>query len=218
MGVISRGTGLRVLPLVLVVCPLFAVPKLRLVETAVGPVSAAQGAGATVRTVEAYNAGDGFLNLSVTSSASWLSGAAGAARNCSSRLGACLPIQVTMQPAALPRGLHTATLTVSDPNAADAPQTITVTLAVGGAIPDRLDLFVAPNGSSAETTFTSHSRLVTSPGTQSGGAWLSVALDGAGSFRFVLPYIVRAKHLDGMGEGVYTGSIAVSGSQLAADN
>ena len=48
------------------------------------------------------------------------------------RAGACIPIQVGFQTSALARGSYTGTITVSDPNAVDAPQTIVVTVAVGG--------------------------------------------------------------------------------------
>jgi hypothetical protein len=43
---------------------------LRLVLSTVGPVSIAQGANGSAPAVEAYNAADGSLNLSLTSSAS----------------------------------------------------------------------------------------------------------------------------------------------------
>jgi uncharacterized protein (TIGR03437 family) len=169
--------------------------------------------------VEAFNGGDGTLALSVSSSAAWAVPSVGAARGCSARAGTCLPIQVALNTASLARGGYTGTITVSDPNAMDAPQTITVTVAVGGAVPDRLDLFVAPDGSAAEASFTTNSaQLQARAATDGGGNWLSVALDGVGSFRFVLPYKVLARHLAGMAEGSYRGTVTTSGSSLAADN
>ncbi len=218
MGLISRRALQGVLLLGVVVCPLAAAPKLRLVEAAIGPVSVAQGSNGPTRTVEAYNDGDGALNLSVSSSASWAVASVGAQRGCASRGGTCLPIQVALNTASLARGSYTGTITVSDPNALDAPQTITVTVLAGGGVPDRLDLFVAPNGSTAEATFTSNSPLQARASTDGGGSWLSVALDGMGTFRFVLPYRVAARHLDGMAEGAYRGTVTVSGSSLTADN
>jgi uncharacterized protein (TIGR03437 family) len=219
MGLMRRGTLLWVLLFTGVVCPLAAAPKLRLVETTIGPVSVAQGGTGPTRTVEAYNGGDGTLALSVSSSAPWAVASVGASRNCSARAGSCIPIQVALNTASLARASYTATVTVSDPNALDAPQTITVTVLAGGGVPDRLDLFVAPNGSTAETSFTTNSaQLQARAATESGGNWLSVALDGIGSFRFVLPYRVLARHLAGMAEGSYRGTITTVGSSLAADN
>jgi uncharacterized protein (TIGR03437 family) len=219
MGLIRRGTLPWVLLLTGVVCPLAAAPKLRLVETTIGPVSVAQGGAGPTRTVEAYNGGDGSLALSVGSSVPWAVASVGAPRGCSARAGSCIPIQVAMNPASLARGVYTGTVTVSDPNALDAPQTITVTVAAGGAVPDRLDLFVAPNGSTAEASFTTNSaQLQARTATDGGGNWLLVALDGVGTFRFVLPYLVSARHLAGMAEGSYRGTITTVGSSLAADN
>ncbi|MCX6635981.1 MAG: hypothetical protein NT090_13005, partial [Acidobacteria bacterium] len=172
----SRGTLRRVLLLAAAVCPLAAAPKLRLVETTLGPVSVAQGSGGPTRTVEAYNGGDGTLSLAVSSSVSWAVASVGAQRACFSRAGACLPIQVALNTASLARGSYTGTITVSDPNALDAPQTITVTVLAGGGVPDRLDLFVAPNGSTAEAVFTTNSSLQPRASTDSGGNWLMVVL------------------------------------------
>ena len=93
-----------------------------------------------------------------------------------------------------------------------------MTVLAGGGVPDRLDLFVAPNGSTAETVFTTNSALQTRASTESGGNWLMVVLNGVGSFQFAIPYRVAAKHLDGMAEGTYRGSVAITGSNLAADN
>jgi hypothetical protein len=218
MGLGSSGTLKRVLLVLAAVCPLAAAPKLRLVETTLGPVSVAQGSGGPTRTVEAYNGGDGALRLAVSSSVNWAVASVGAQRNCVSRPGACLPIQVALNTAALARGAYTGTITVSDPNALDAPQTITVTVLAGGGVPDRIDLFVAPNGSTARTVFTANNSLRTSASTTSGGNWLMVVLDGVGSFQFAIPYRVAAKHLEGMSEGTYRGSVTITGSNLAADN
>lgn len=218
MGLMSRGTLGRVLLLSAVVCPLAAAPKLRLVETTLGPVSVAQGSGGPTRTVEAYNGGDGALRLAVSSSVTWAVASVGAQRGCLSRAGACLPIQVALNTASLARGSYTGTITVSDPNALDAPQTITVTVLAGGGVPDRLDLFVAPNGSTAETVFTTNSSLQTRASTDNGGNWLMVVLNGVGSFQFAIPYRVAARHLEGMAEGTYRGSVTITGSSLAADN
>lgn len=193
-------------------------PKLRLVDTTVGPVSVAVGAGGATQTVEAYNAGDGNLALTLSSSASWINPSVGAARACRLRAGNCLPLQLALQTASLAKGVYTGIVTVSDPNAVDAPQTITVTVQMGGGVPDRLDFFVAPNGSSAESVGQSNSQIRGSVRTDSGGSWLAFSLLGAGSFSFVQPYRVTVTHQPGMAEGTYNGSLTISNSSLAAEN
>jgi uncharacterized protein (TIGR03437 family) len=195
-----------------------AAPKLRLSSATVGPVSIAQGANGILQTVEASNGGDGNLSLQLASSVSWITTAIGGSRPCFDRPGACLPISINLQTSALARGIYTGRVTVSDSNALDAPQSITVTVQIGGGVPEQANLFVAPNGSSDEVRFITNSQLSSSATTQSGGPWLSIGLDGSGSFRFVMPYRISARHLEGMAEGTYTGSVAVSGSPVAGEN
>jgi uncharacterized protein (TIGR03437 family) len=210
----------RLFPIVLVFSSTaFALPQLRLSQTVVGPLSVAQGAD-TAAVVEAANVGDGNLNVQVASSVPWLTARAGALRDCALRLQACTPLEITVRSSTLARGTHTGVLTVSDPNALDAPQTITVTVNVGGTVPERADLYVAPNGSTAALRFTSTSQLQTSAATTSGGQWLAVGLEGGGSFRFGQPnpYRIAVTHLPGMAEGTYNGTVTVAGSSIAADN
>ncbi len=195
-----------------------AAPKLRLTATTVGPVSVNTGASPAQRTVEAYNAGDGTLGLAVSASASWLSAALGGARPCALQEGQCIPINISFNTAALARGTYTGFITVSDPNALDAPQTISVTVNAGGAIPDSLDLYVAPNGSSDQLRFSTNSLLRSTANTQSGGPWLSLALEGSGSFRFQFPYRIQAQHLEGMAEGAYNGTLQVIDSAVTQEN
>lgn len=218
----SRGAETRkvAVPFLLFVLAVSAeaAPKLRLTAAAVGPVSVNQGANAAAQTVEAFNAGDGNLSLQTSASATWLSASVGGSRPCSQREGACLPVAITFNTAALARGSYTAFLTVSDANALDAPQTISVTVQVGGGVPDSVDLFVPPNGGSDAARFTANSQLSGNVNTTSGGAWLSLALEGAGSFRFLFPYRIQARHQEGMAEGTYNGTIAVGGSNVAAEN
>lgn len=197
---------------------LYGAPKLRLTTAAVGPVSIAQGAAGAPQTVEAYNAGDGSLNLSVQSSSAWVVPSVSPPRPCSSQPGVCFPIVISLPTASLGKGTYTAIITVRDPNAIDAPQTITVTVQIGGGVPDRLDFYVAPNGSAAEARFSTNGLISAVASTQTGGQWLTVTLEGAGSFRFVFPYVVRAAHQAGMREGAYSGSVTVSNSPLAAEN
>lgn len=196
----------------------WAQPKLRLSTTTVGPVTFAQGALAAGQTLEARNAGNGSLNLTLSSDVPWMTAAVGAARACTVLTGTCLPINIGFQSTALARGIYTGTLTVRDPNAIDAPQFVTVTIQAGGGVPDRVDFFLPPNGSSSEVAFTTGSALQTNVTTASGGNWLSLALDGSGTVRFTFPYRIVGRQIPSTPVGVYQGSIVTSGSSFAGDN
>ena len=182
-----------------------AAPKLRLSTTAVGPVVVVQGGSTSAPAVDYTNAGDGSLNLSVKSPVPWLTPIVSGGR-----------IIFNVQSGALARGSYTGLVTVSDPNAVDAPQTISVTIQVGTAVPDKVDLYVAPNGSSDSIGFVAGSKLNSTITTQSNLPFLS--LNGSGSFSFNVPYQITGKHLPGMAEGNYAGTIVTSGSNFAADN
>jgi len=216
--------SLRSRSLMMILCGLaltasaWAQPKLRLVTTALGPLTFAQGAIPAAQSIEAYNAGTGALNLTLSSNVPWMTAAVGAARNCSSRTGTCLPLNIAFSTSTLARGIYTGTLTVRDPNAIDAPQTITVSVQPGGGVPDRADLYVPANGGSVEVPFVTTSQLTSRVSTSSGGDWLALALDGQGSFRFRWDYKIVARHLPGLPEGAYNGSLALTGSTFPADN
>ncbi len=202
----------------LLVSSLAAAPKLRLVSSTVGPLSITQGANGAVQTVEAYNGGTGALSLSAASSVSWFTPTVGASRACTGRTGTCIPVQLTLQTSSLAKGSYTGTLTISDPNAIDAPQTVTVTVQIGGGTPDRVDLYTPPNGTYTDKTFYTNSSLTSAISTTDGKSWLSFSLDGTGTFGFVFPYRFRATHLTGMAEGTYNGSVTITKSAVAAEN
>jgi uncharacterized protein (TIGR03437 family) len=191
-------------------------PKLRLAQTALTPASIAQGSNGPTQSVEARNAGDGALSLQVSSSVSWLVPTIGAARTCVDGNGSCLPIQIALQTASLAKGTYTGFVTVNDPNAIDAPQTIAVTVQIGGNVPDKLEYFLPLKGT-ASTSFTTASAANVSATTQTGGGWLSVAQDGVGTFRFNVPYRVTAS-AGSLAASDYSGTVTVSGSSLAAEN
>lgn len=197
---------------------LFAVPILRLENSAVGPVSVAVGQNGPQQIVEAYNTGDGQLNLALSASEEWLAPAVGALRPCADRPGNCVPLNVALNTAALTRGTYTGTVTVTDPGATDAPQTITVTIQVGSSIPDEATFYVPPNGAAEELPFETGSELQTNITTQDGGGWLSIVLDGSGTFRFVYPYRLIARNLGGQPEGTYDGTLTIAGSAFPPDN
>jgi uncharacterized protein (TIGR03437 family) len=209
---------------------IYAVPELRLETATVGPISVAVGSNGAAQTVNAFNAGDGELHpaLSVSANAAWLHGGAGKARPCTSRAGQCWPLSFSFETAKLSRGVYTGTVTVSDPDAADAPQTITVTVNIGGSVPDKVDLFVAPaktrnftltaNGSKDIHTFTTNGSMAVKFAPETGGQWLQISLDGAGTYRFPYPWRITSTYQDGMAEQTYSGTVTTSGSSLAEDN
>ncbi len=194
--------------------------KLRLTDTTLGPISIAAGSNGTTQTIEAFNAGSGSLALSFASNATWLTATAGASRACQIAVqqNVCIPINIALSTATLAAGSYTGIITVRDPNAIDAPQTISVTVQMGGGVPSTVFLYTPPNGGSDNVTFATNSVLTTSVSTSSGGNWLNIAYEGQGSFRFVQPYRIVGTHIAGLPEGTYNGTIQVGGSAFAADN
>ena len=199
---------------------LYALPELRLEATTVGPVSVPVGGGAPARTVEAYNAGDGDLKLSliVETPAPWLKASVGAARHCTARTGQCVPLSFAFETGKLPRGMYTAIVSVNDPNAADAPQTIVVTTAVGGTVPEKAELYVAPDKSRDARTFSTNGRIDLKFKAEDGGDWLQLSEDGAGSFRFPYPWRITGVGLRTLKQGIYHGEVSTAGSSLPDDN
>jgi uncharacterized protein (TIGR03437 family) len=194
-----------------------AAPMLRLVNTAVVPVPLPAGSNGGTQIVEAYNAGDGSLSLAgnPASSVSWIATSYGPSRACTTTTASatCIPLQLTLNTSALAAGTYTASVTVNGAaDVVDAPQTITVTVRIGG-----LNVYVAP-GATSDVSFSTHSPLNGSASTQDGNLWLSLAQDGSGSFKFTFPYKVHVAPPAGMAQGTYSGSLVTSGSSFGLDN
>lgn len=196
---------------------LAAAPKLRLSSAAAGPFSIAQGQDGNAQSVDAFNAGDGELSLSAQSSESWLVASIGGSQGCGQPGGVCFPVRMELKTAELSKGIYTGFVTVSDPNAIDAPQTISVTVQVGGGVPQEVRMYVPPNGSEVRRTFTTSTSFQASASI-SGGPQLRVLGSGGGSFRTVYSYDLVATADEGTPEGEYNGNISISGSPLGDDN
>ena len=191
-----------------------ATPRLGISPQTAYTVSVATGQNGSPIVVNAGNRGDGSLNLSVASSVSWLSASKGSQVACV--FGQCTAINIAVQTASLTKGTYTGFVTVSDPNAIDAPQSISVTAMVGGSVPDSL-AFYTPPGGSATQTFTTGGNPAVSASTSTGGTWLSVAMQGSGSFNFNVTYQVTAA-AGTLGVGSYQGQLALAGSSFSPDN
>ena len=196
-----------------------AAPRLRLVSSTVGPVSIAAGTNGAAQTVEIYNDADGSLSPKLTSSVTWIGTSVGAQRACTTRQGQCIPIQIALNTSALGAGTVTGIVTVDDNNAGvvDAPQTITVTVAIGGTVPGSVDVYVAPGGT-RDVEFATNSQFSGLAKTNDGGQWLSLSVDGTGSFRFLFPYRVHLAPAASMQSGTYNGTVTTAGSTFAPDN
>jgi len=106
-------------------------PAIGLNTTSLDP-GAGQGTSPPDDTFLIQNIGDGVLNYTISDDVSWLSVSP------TSGAGTDGPqtITVTYASAGLTVGTYEATITVSDPNAANDPQTIAVTLTVAPAVDD----------------------------------------------------------------------------------
>jgi uncharacterized protein (TIGR03437 family) len=206
----------RSLLVLLTVLPgLHGAPKLRLATSAIGPITVQAGQNGPAQQIDAANFGDGALALTATSNAPFVTVLIGPTKICTLR-PTCVPVNIGLNTSTLARGRYTATVTVNDPNAIDAPQTITVTVQAGSGVPDALTLFVPPAGTT-RTSFTTGSNLGTSVNPPPGQA-LSVAAIGGGSFSFAYSFQVTASTPAGTADGDYRGSFAVAGSANPADN
>jgi uncharacterized protein (TIGR03437 family) len=178
----------------------------------------AVGQNGPSQVIEAANVGDGQLSLSFTSSVPWASASAGVARPCQ-RLSApsCIPVTINFNTASLPRGLASGTITVNDPNAIDAPQSVVVLAQPGGGVPDRIDLFVPPDNRPVTTQFKTNSVLTYQTAQPGGGPSILLLQDGGGSFDFVRSYTLTARAPSGTAARDYPAAIQVTGSSFSGD-
>jgi uncharacterized protein (TIGR03437 family) len=197
-----------------------AAPKLRLTQTAVGPIIIAQGSNGPTflpsQRVFAYNGGDGSLNLTVASSDTWLAPTLGTPTTCQNGPG-CIEIKIGLPTSSLAKGSYSGFITISDPNAQDAPQTISVIVKIGGDVPDQISIFAPPGGGNSAPAFYTALNSITRVSTQSGGTWLSVSSANLGSFQFSTPYTVSAASGTNAG-GDYTGNVNIQTSPFQPDN
>jgi len=190
-----------------------AAPRLVLTQTAF-TVSVVPGSNGTTQTVDAGNSGDGTLSLTAASSVPWLVPTVGTSTKCALK-GPCIPVAIALQTSTLAAGTYTGTVTISDPSAVDAPQFVVVTAMVGGAVPSNLVFYLPPGGSASQDFITaSPVKDTIAPASP----WLSLAVDGQGTFTFNVPYKLTVTAASGMATGQSTATITLTGSSFAPDN
>jgi uncharacterized protein (TIGR03437 family) len=209
--------------------PLFAAPKLRLTNASVF-LKQSPGVASPNQTIYAYNIGDGSLNLSLSISPkrAWLTASVGPSEPCSSSAAVCIPLRFGLQTSNLAPGAHTAEIAVSDPNAADAPQIVTLTVQVDPAASSvsayvnpgsMLDVTIPPPPGTPAGVFSAPP--TTTVSTTDGGHWLSVSLGYASyaTLSYLASLIIHFTPPAAMPTGVYSGQISLSdmnGTQTVA--
>ena len=209
----ARFVPFLVLPLLLQWVPMMAAsapPQLSLQQTSV-TVPVVQGTNGPSQFIDAFNIGGGTLDLTATSNVTWLSATIGPNQVCG-LVGGCYPLTIALNTSSLATGAYTGILTLSDPKAIDSPQTLTVTVQVGGDVPSNLVFNLAPGGSTS-TNFTtgSGSKATISANT----SWLTVT---SSMSQGVETLTVQAKASSSMAANAYNGTITISGSKFAPDN
>jgi uncharacterized protein (TIGR03437 family) len=195
----------------LFVSGLSAAPRLNLIQTALA-VSVPTGTNGPTYSLDTFNIGSGTLSLQASSSVPWLVPTVGKSQVCGLR-GGCYPVSIAFQTSSLAAGTYTGIVTLSDPNAVDSPQTITVTAQVGGDTPGNLTFYLAPGGTTS-TTFTTNGPITTKVGN---APWLTTSTSAnAANGSYVTT--VTAKAGSSMAATDYNGTITISGSSFAADN
>ncbi len=185
---------------------LTAAPQLRLATSTIGPLNIPAGQNGVAQTVLATNIGDGSLSLSASANVSWIT---------ASIVGTS--VQIALPTSALPKGIATGIVTVKAANAVDSPQTIAVTVQMGGGVPDSLNLYLPPGGA-VTSTFVASNQLSAIASSPSGGLTLSVVSTGGTSFETTATYrVTAAAPAAATPETSYSSKISVISSGFAPD-
>ena len=198
------------LPLALA-ASLSAAARLNLPQTAL-TVSVPFGSNGPTSVLNAFNIGSGALNLQASSSVTWLTATVGQSTSCGLQ-GSCYPVSVAFLTGTLSTGTYTGVITLSDPNAVDAPQSIAVVVNVGGSVPSNLTFYAAPGGT-ASATFTTNGPITTQVGNAS---WLTTTTSSNATTGGYVTTL-NVKTTTAMSTGDYNGTVTVSGSSFTPDN
>lgn len=190
---------------------LSAAPRLNVAQTAL-TVSVPAGSNGPTYTIDTFNVGSGSLNLQASSSVPWLVPTVGPSQECGLR-GGCYPVSIAFQTSSLAAGTSTGTVTLSDPNALDSPQYITVTAQVGGDVPPSLTFYAAPGGS-VSASFTTNGPVTAKIANAS---WLTASTSlSTATGAYVTT--VTANAGTSMAANAYNATVTISGSSFAPDN
>jgi uncharacterized protein (TIGR03437 family) len=184
---------------------LYATPQLRLSTSTVGPLDIAVGQNGPTQTISATNIGSGTLALSASANVTWINATTTASS-----------VVLALNTSTLAQGIYTGLVTVSATGAIDAPQTIAVTVQMGGGVPNSLTFYVQPGGSTS-TGFIASNELTVSVEPPTGGLTLSVVALGGGSFQTTGSYLVKATAATTTPETSFAQTITVTSSKFAPD-
>ena len=205
--------GMRGLVVLAFLCgPATAAPMLRLSTSAL----VWRWSGGT-QTVCASNAGDGALALSaaVPSGVKWLTVSVGTGQTCAGAGSPGVPLLFVADVSSLAWGTYTASVTVSDPHAIDAPQVVTATVLVNGGDPVAIDQYLPP-GTQKDFSLLTYGCPSSTTSTRDGVTWLSVAEEsqimGTTGYRYYMciGIFIRLAPPASMAPGTYSGSVAVN--------
>ncbi len=171
--------------------------------------------------IEAWNAGDGNLALTVNGGTSdWLAPALGGMAPCSfDAARMCQAIGVLFEAATLPDGTYRGEVVVLDANAVDSPQRVPVTVYVDGNVPDRVDLYVRPDDANSDSTeFQTAGGPAPTLTVSPAGQYLLVSSSGQGSFKFQHTHRLTGVYGASLPVGDQDGSLTISGSSFGEDN
>jgi uncharacterized protein (TIGR03437 family) len=195
----------HILAVLLSAAALYATPQLRLSTSTVGPLNIAVGQNGTTQTISTTNIGDGTLTLSASANVSWIT---------ANIVGT--NVQIVLNTSSLTQGIVTGLVTVTAANAIDSPQTVAVTVMMGGGVPSSINLYMPPGGA-ASTTFTASNSLNASASPPA-GVTLAILSEGGGSFQTTAAYQVTATApASTTPETSYNGRIIVSSSGFTPD-
>lgn len=185
---------------------LYATPQLRLSTSTIGPLNIALGQNGITQTISTSNIGDGTLSLTASANVPWIT---------ASIVGA--GVQIALNTSTLTQGIDTGIVTVTAAGAIDSVQTISVTVQMGGGVPNSLNLYLPPGGA-ASTTFIASSQLNDAVSAPSGGLTLAVLATGGASFVTTASYeVIATAPASTTPETTYTGSIRVLSSAFPSD-
>ena len=121
---------------------LYATPQLRLSTSTVGPLNIAVGQNGVTQTVSTTNIGDGTLVLSASANVPWITANIAGSN-----------VQIALSTSTLAQGIATGLVTVKAANAIDSPQTIAVTVQMGGGVPNAINFYMPPGGAASTDVY-----------------------------------------------------------------